>query len=105
MMRRNPILFLSVLVLVIPGLVRAEKVDLKAEVRSAVQTFGNAFVLADVPRLASLLTDDYVHINGQSGSVLNKTDWLKWVESRREELNRGDLIIVNYEIEDLDIVL
>jgi tetratricopeptide (TPR) repeat protein len=73
------------------------------KVRSAVSSFGRAYQAADVVALQALLTKDYVHVNGNSGSVLNRDEWLSWVKSRREELDSGDLIIGAYEIENLSV--
>jgi len=83
----------------------AEEPCREAEVRAAVSAFGQAFLEADVPALGSVLTRNYVHINGRSGSVLNRDEWLRWVESRRAELDSGDLVVSTYRVEDVRVEL
>ena len=68
----------------------AQQTNQEREVRAAVSAFGRAFVQADVSVLQRLLTENYLHVNGRSGSVLNRDQWLKWVASRRAELDSGD---------------
>jgi ketosteroid isomerase-like protein len=77
----------------------------EADLRSAIQAFGEAFRVADAQELGLLLSDDYVHVNGGSGNVIDREDWLRWVESRRREIHNGELIIREYRIEDLRIVI
>lgn len=74
-------------------------------VRNAVNAFGQAFLQADADKLATLLTTDYIHINGGSGNVLNRDEWLGWVASRREELDRETLVVTDYTIADLKVEL
>jgi len=95
--------FLALLLFLSPSPVIAEAVNPEADVRSAVAAFGEAFVAADVSVLNGLLEENYIHINGRSGNVLNKDDWLKWVGSRRAELESGALVVSEYRIEDLEV--
>jgi len=83
----------------------SEKVDREAELRKAVDTFGRAFLEADVPALRLLLTDKYVHVNGRSGNVLNRSEWLNWVESRRAQIDSKELQITEYRIEDVRTII
>jgi hypothetical protein len=87
------------------GAALAEEVDREAEVRDAVNAFGRAYLEADVPTLKTLLTENYVHVNGRSGNVLNRDDWLKWVRSRRAEIDNGELVVSDFRIEDVKVVL
>ena len=87
------------------GASHSETVDREVELRKAVDTFGRAFLEADVPSLRLLLTDNYVHVNGGSGNVLNRTDWLNWVESRRAQIDSKELQITEYRIEDVRTVI
>jgi ketosteroid isomerase-like protein len=95
----------SVIVLVLQLLVsslqpaEAQKASREDEVRAAVSAFGRAFVEADVLYLRSRLTEDYVHINGRSGNVLHRPEWLGWMTSRRAELTSGELIINEYNVD------
>lgn len=97
--------FIICMALVVSGTAMAEEIDREGEVRSAVDQFGSAFVEADVPTLESLLSENYVHVNGRSGDVLNRDDWLNWVKSRRTEIEKGELKFCDYRIEDLIIVV
>ncbi len=68
-------------------------------------SFGRAFVEADVPTLDALLADTYVHVNGSSGNVLNRNEWLTWVKTRQAELEAETLVVGDYRIEELEVVL
>jgi len=92
------VLVLLLASLQLPGAREAGPED---EVRAAVSAFGRAFAEADVPYLQSHLTKDYLHVNGRSGSVLHRTEWLDWVESRRAELAGGELMIGDYRVDAL----
>ena len=102
-MARRWIETLSLLLLATGAL--AEETDREAELRAAVEAFESAFVEADGAKLESMLTDDYVHVNGGSGSVINRDQWLSWIESRRGQLVDGDLVITDYRTEDLSIIV
>lgn len=77
--------------------------DRETAVRAAVAEFGQAFKQADVAALESLLTADYVHVNGGSGSVLSRGAWLSWIATRRSELESGALVIRDYDVEDVTV--
>ena len=83
----------------------AENPDRSGEVRAVVKAFGLAYAKADISNLESSLTNDYVHVNGGSGKVLGRDDWLKWMEFRRAEIEKGILIVEDYRIEDIEISL
>jgi ketosteroid isomerase-like protein len=91
--------------LIAPVPAMAENLDRSGEVRAAVNAFGLAFSKADISNLESSLTNDYVHVNGGSGKVLGRDDWLKWMESRRAEIKKGIMIVEDYRIEDIEIEL
>ena len=96
-------LFWVSLMLLVPWSESAGAVNSEAEVRAAVVLFGDAFVEADISILEDLLEENYIHINGSSGNVLDRDEWLRWVESRREELESGVLVVADYRIEELAI--
>jgi ketosteroid isomerase-like protein len=100
-----PVLFAVLLVVGTNDPALTEEVDRETEVRAAVSDFGQAYIEADVPILRSSLTDNYMHVNGSSGKVLGRDEWLKWVESRRTDLENGTLVISDYRIEDVKVVL
>lgn len=82
-----------------------DKPTSEREVRAAVTKFGQAFLDADVEILESLLTSDYIHVNGGSGNVLKRSEWLDWIKSRRTELKTGQLIIDEYNTKDVVVKL
>lgn len=88
-----------------PWAFATETTNSETEVRTAVELFGDAFVNADFPVLKGLLDDNYMHINGGSGNVLNRDEWLKWVASRRAELESGILVVSDYRIEKLMVAI
>ena len=75
----------------------------KKDVQAAVENFGRAFLEADVEALRNILTMDYVHVNGRSGTVMNRDEWLSWVKTRRSELENKELQIRDYRVEDIII--
>ena len=97
--------FLLCMALIVSGSAMAEEPDREAEVRAAVAEFGRAFVEADVPTLESLLSENYIHVNGRSGDVLSRDDWLKWAKVRRTEIEKEELEFCDYRIEDVRIAV
>jgi len=73
------------------------------EVKAAVDKFSMAFLKADVTVLKTLLCRNYIHVNGNSGNVLKRNDWLNWIVSRRAELESAVLVINDYKTEDVQI--
>ncbi|HAS43990.1 MAG TPA: hypothetical protein DCS93_26165 [Microscillaceae bacterium] len=72
------------------------------EVKKAVEEFNKAFLEADVVRLHGLLTDDYIHSNSGS-KVINKMNWLKYIKTRRRQLDRKILQVKDYKMSDVVI--
>jgi len=72
-------------------------------VRAAVEGFSRAFLEADVETLEKILTNDYVHINGRSGTVLDRNEWLTWMQTRGKEMENRELQISEYRVEDLTV--
>lgn len=70
----------------------------RASLILALQAFGAAFQAADAEALDTLLAPDYVHTNGGSGSVLDRSRWLDYIRSRRADLRSGRLRVERYEI-------
>jgi ketosteroid isomerase-like protein len=99
------IFLITFITLIAPRTALPEEADREAEVRAAVNAFGHAFVEADVPTLEHYLSENYVHVNGGSGIALNRDDWLKFVKSRRVEIDNGELVVSDYRIEDVKVVL
>ncbi len=96
------LVFLLILFFVSP--VMSEQFD-ENDVRESVQKFGDAFSKGDVSILSNLLCESYVHVNGISGNVLNKKEWLNWIASRRLLLDNGNLVIHIYTVEDIQVII
>lgn len=75
----------------------------RAALHVALQAFSLAFRRGDAETLDTLLTADYVHINGGSGTVLDRTQWLDYVRSRRADLQSGKLRVDRYETSAVSI--
>ena len=105
-MNRTPLtLFIPLLVLLVSSSAAAQQTTPEHEVRAAVSAFARAFQEADVSVLQTLLTENYIHVNGGSGNVLNRDQWLTWVASRRVEIDRGDFVYETYQVEGLQVQL
>lgn len=75
----------------------------RASLTLALQAFGAAFQAADAEALDTLLAPDYVHTNGSSGSVLDRSRWLEYIRSRRADLRSGRLRVERYETSGIAI--
>ena len=105
-MKRTPLaLFIPLLLLVATPPTVAQQTTPEHEVRAALSAFARAFREADVSVLQTLLTESYLHVNGRSGNVLNRDQWLNWVASRRAELDRGEFVFTTYRVEDVQVQL
>ncbi len=51
-------------------------------------------------RIADLLSDNYVHTNGETGEVWDKAAWLKFAEERRLDLKSGRWRLDTYKVSD-----
>ena len=91
--------------LLITGMIlfQSMRLDPSDAVRTAIDEFAEAYVAADVVALDALLADPYLHVNGGSGTVIGRDEWLAWVATEREALDAGSLVIDTYEIKDLTI--
>jgi hypothetical protein len=69
----------------------------QAALRAALEAFSRAFRHADAAALDTLLTAEYLHTNGGSGAVLDRTRWLDYVRNRRADLRGGKLRVDRYE--------
>jgi hypothetical protein len=69
----------------------------RVALHAALHAFSGAFLEADAEALDTFLTADYLHTNGGTGSVLDKTEWLEFIRGRRVELQSGRLQVERYE--------
>jgi ketosteroid isomerase-like protein len=78
--------------------------NLKEEVLDAIEEFSAAFAQADADKLNLLLAPDYRHTN-TDGSSSTRERWLEWIKTRREKIVSGELKIVDYENENVEVSL
>lgn len=105
-MTRSNLAVFSLLALVLsPRPAATQETSREDDVRAAVTAFGRAFVQADVSSLKRVLANDYSHVNGRSGGVLNRDEWLTFIQSRRANLDSGKLVISSYNVEDVRVRL
>jgi len=77
--------------------------DAAIQVRGAVEEFGAAFARTDTATLRRLLTEDYVHVNGASGRLLDRESWLRWMGKRRAKRDAGRLVMAFYRVTDVEV--
>lgn len=70
----------------------------------ALNTFNEAFQKGDIKILESMITENYVHTNGNAKSI-NKRTWLNYLRKREQEINSGELEVLNYQMLEMEIVL
>jgi Domain of unknown function (DUF4440) len=75
----------------------------RAALHVALQAFSRAFLKADAEALDTLLTADYLHTNGGTGTVLTKIQWLEFIRGRRAELQSGRLQVARYEATNQEV--
>ena len=96
---------LVLLICLVPAPASGSAPDREQQVRKAVEAFSEAFEKADAATLRAMLTDDYVHINGRSGNMLDGAAWLLWIGSRRGDIESGKLFIESYRVDQIKINL
>lgn len=74
----------------------------KEGLETALARFNQAFQDGDVAVLESMITDNYVHTNGNSKSI-GKDMWLSYLRKREQTIQAGELEVTAYEMQDLEI--
>lgn len=69
---------------------------------AAIDKFNVAFAKGDLTTLDSLTTENYLHTNSSS-QVIGKTNWFNYLKKRSEGLKSGDLIVLNYVLDQTKI--
>lgn len=78
------------------------KVDAKKELLDAMERFNTAFQSGNVAVISSMVTDNYLHTNGSSKSI-RKGDWLDYLKKREKEIKSGNLEVIAYGMEEMEI--
>lgn len=89
----------TILVLIIAAGCSKEKEPSVSELRSAIESFNEAYVRGDTSILAQMISDQYVHTNN-SWRSFGKDQWLGYMRSRREKLDEGTLVVAAYEMDE-----
>lgn len=72
--------------------------------RQAINGFNLAFKNGNVSQLELMITEDYVHTNGNSKSI-DKAAWLKYLRKREQEIEARALEVLHYEMNELEIAM
>ena len=67
-----------------------------------VEEFNLAFKECDIEQLETLITENYLHTNGNSRSIKRNT-WLGYLEKRKLEINNGNLVVNTYDMKEVEI--
>ncbi len=67
-----------------------------------IEAFNEAFVSGDTTKLASMITDNYVHTNS-SWKSFGKEKWLSYMKTRRNKLDDGILRINEYTMDEYSV--
>ena len=74
----------------------------KEELLIALEKFNQAFKEGNTDVLESMITNDYIHTNGNSKSI-GKNDWLSYLRKREKDIKAGRIEVTDYQLEDLEI--
>ncbi|MDC6365565.1 MULTISPECIES: nuclear transport factor 2 family protein [Flavobacteriaceae] len=74
----------------------------KEELLQTIDKFNKAFQEGNLDIIESLITDNYIHTNGNSKSI-RKKDWLSYLNKREKEIKSGNLEVVEYKMEEVEI--
>lgn len=72
------------------------------ELELTINKFNNAFAEGDLAVLDSLTTENYLHTNNSS-KVIGKSDWFNYLKKRNERLQSGELVVLDYALEQTKI--
>lgn len=69
-----------------------------------MEELNQAFVEADTARLSTLITNDYVHTNGNSAPI-GRDVWLEYIATRKNSLEAGSLEILDYQSSEVKLTI
>ncbi|WP_157637984.1 nuclear transport factor 2 family protein [Flexithrix dorotheae] len=67
-----------------------------------INEFNQAFNTADLEKLEQMVTENYLHTNGNSKPIRKET-WLNYLKKRKRSLESGELKIENYQMTETEI--
>jgi len=74
----------------------------KEELLQTVDSFNEAFRAGNLVALESMITENYLHTNGNSKTI-GKRDWLNYLSKRENEIKSGNLEVIEYKMDDVEI--
>lgn len=72
------------------------------ELLTSLKIFKQAFQKGNIATLESMITDDYVHTNGNS-KAFGKDSWLNYLRKRTKRINDGELKVDSYVMDEQEI--
>lgn len=67
-----------------------------------IAQFNTAFRNGDVASLSSMITENYTHTNSTSKAI-GKADWLNYMSKREADIVSGNLAVIDYKMDDVEI--
>jgi len=74
----------------------------KEDLLKTIDKFNKAFQEGNVVVIKSMITENYVHTNGNSKPI-GKRDWLNYLRKRETEIKSGELEVAEYKIGETEI--
>lgn len=71
----------------------------KENLSKAIDKFNEAFKNGNNEVLQSMVTENYMHTNGNSKSI-GKTDWFNYLSKRENEIRSGNLEVIEYKLNE-----
>nr|WP_321237509.1 nuclear transport factor 2 family protein [uncultured Psychroserpens sp.] len=67
-----------------------------------IEKFNNAFQEGNVSIIESMVTENYIHTNGNSKAI-RKKDWLNYLKKREKKIKSGNLEVIEYKMNEIEI--
>ena len=74
----------------------------KEALLTSIEKFNTAFKEGDIDVLESMITQNYLHTNGNS-KVIRKKDWLGYLNKRSQDIGSGKLEVIKYNMDETAI--
>ncbi|PKV52843.1 uncharacterized protein DUF4440 [Aquimarina sp. MAR_2010_214] len=76
----------------------------KEKLLKTIDKFNKAFQTGNIAVLESMITENYLHTNGNSKSI-GKKEWFSYLSKRENEIKSGDLEVIEYKMDEMEIEL
>ncbi|MEM7486751.1 MAG: nuclear transport factor 2 family protein [Bacteroidota bacterium] len=74
------------------------------ELLEAIEMFNTAFANSELSTLDAMVTENYVHTNGNAKAI-DRPSWFKYLKSRNQEIESGTLKVEGYNMSELHVEL